>query len=381
MRWWALRSDKSCILLVGAALGLGLEFGGCASGQEDTADAGFGTTDIDSATTDAPGTSSGSDSTVVQDTGSLPMPGEDAGPDGEPLSESDASEDSSLASGEDSGGGEDSSIERDSGGFDATVPDSSVPDSSAPDSSVPDSSAPDSSAPDSGALDSSLPEGGDAAVNPTFGNPVQINVTSILTIDTIATSATGGTALLPGGALTSMDGSNYDYYTANVATTNGITGGLPANGLFPANGTQSPVVQLHINDSSTAPNSLLLNAAAPNNGETFSFSVPAFGYTALQLYGTSTEGASTLAITLTYSDATTGSASVTIPDWSTGTATAPVFVLAGSLGRLGSGTFEQNYAFALYGANVTPNSGKSLASVTVAHSGTGRYVFYGATAW
>jgi hypothetical protein len=378
MRWWALRSDKSCILLVGAALGLGLEFGGCASGQEDTADAGFGATDIDGATPDALGTSSGSDSTVGQDTGALTMPGEDAGPDGD---ESDASDDSNPASaddsgGEDSGSGEDSSSGPDANGVDASVPDSSVPDSSAP-----DSSAPDSSAPDTGVLDSSVPDGGDAAVNPTFGNPVQINVTSILTIDTIATSATGGTTVLPGGALTSMDGSGYDYYTANVATTNGITGGVPASGLFPANGTQNPVVQLHISDSSTAANSLLLNGPSPNNAESFSFNVPAFGYTALQLYGTSTEGTSTLAITLTYSDATTGSASVTIPDWSTGTATAPVFVLAGSLGRLGSGTFEQNYAFALYGANVTPNSGKSLASVTVAHSGTGRYVFYGATAW
>jgi hypothetical protein len=380
MRWWVLGNDKSCILLVGAALGLGLEFGGCASGQEDTADGGFGATDIDGATLDALGTSNGSDSTVgqEQDTGSPVSTGEDAGADGD---ESEASEDSSPASGEDSGGGEDSSTERDSGGFDATVPDSSVPDSSAPDSSTPDSTAPDSSVPDSGALDSSVPEGGDAALNPTFDNPVQIDVTSILAIDTIATSATGGTTVLPGGALTSMDGSGYDYYTANVATTNGIAGGVPANGLFPANGTQNPVVQLHFSDSSTAANSLLLNGPSPNNGETFSFNVPAFGYTALQLYGTSTEGTSTLALTLTYSDATTSSASVTIPDWSTGSATAPVFVLVGSLGRLGSGTFEQDYKFALYGANVTPSAGKSLASVTVAHSGTGRYVFYGATAW
>jgi hypothetical protein len=207
-------------------------------------------------------------------------------------------------------------------------------------------------------------------------------VSSILTIDTVGTTGTGGLTRLPTGALTSMDGSGYDFYTTAVATTQGILGGLPANGQFAASDPQNPFIQLHLNDPSTAANSLLLNGPSPNDGQSFTFTVPAFGYSQVQLYGTSTEGASSLDVTLTYADASMDTTSVSVPDWGTNAGSGPVFVLAGNLGRLGSGTFEKSYAFALYGANLYPDVARSLVSVTVTHSGTsGRYVFYGATAW
>jgi hypothetical protein len=372
MRWLRLGKGTSSILLALGAFGLGFEFGGCASGQEVVPQGILPGEDSGAASIeDAAG---GADSTVLaQDSGSPPpATGDDAGSDSEPPFDSDGAADSgSPVTGDDSGT-EDSGVQDSGGGIDANGPDAGGTDASSPDASGTDASSPDATAVDAG---------GDGATSPSFNNPIQISVSSILTIDTVATSGTGGTTVLPIGALTSMDGSGYDFYTAAVATDNAVSGGLPANGLFAASGTQNPVVQLHFDDPSTAANSLLLNGPSPNNAEAFSFSVPAFAYAGLQIYGTSTEGTSTLSVTLTYSDTTTGSTSFTIPDWGTNAASGSVFVLAGDLGRLGSGTYEQNYAFALYGANLSPDGTKSLVSVAVTHTGTGRYVFYGATGW
>jgi hypothetical protein len=375
MRRSGLRKGTSSILLALSALGLGFEFGGCASGQEIVPQGivpGSGEDSGVASIQDAAG--GGADTTVpVQDSGPpLSQMGDDSGADSESPVESDSGVDSESPTNGDDSGTEDSGLQDSGGGTDASGTDAGVPDASTPDASGTDASSPDATAFDAG---------GDGATSPSFNNPIQISVSSILTIDTVATTGTGGTVVLPAGALTSMDGSGYDYYTTTVATAHAVSGGLPANGLFAANGTQNPVVQLSFTDPSTAANSLLLNGPAPNNAETFTFTVPAFAYTGLQIYGTSTEGTSTLAVTLTYSDSSTGSTSVTIPDWGTNAASGAVFVLAGSLGRLGSGTYEQNYTFALYGANLSPDSTKTLASVEVAHSGTGRYVFFGATGW
>ena len=362
MRRWGLRKGTSSILLALGAFGLGFEFGGCASGQE-VVPQGI-VPGEDSGAVSIEDAAGGADSTVLaQDSGSPPPGmGDDAGSDSEPPFDSDGATDSgSPITGEDSGT-EDSGVQDSGGGTDANGPDASGTDASSPDATAVDA-------------------GGDGATSPSFNNPIQISVSSILTIDTVATSGTGGATVLPTGALTSMDGLGYDFYTATVATDNAVSGGLPANGLFAASGTQNPVVQLHFDDPSTAANSLLLNGPSPNNAEAFSFSVPAFAYAGLQIYGTSTEGTSTLSVTLTYSDTTTGSTSFTIPDWGTNAASGAVFVLAGDLGRLGSGTYEQSYAFALYGANLSPDGTKSLVSVAITHTGTGRFVFYGATGW
>lgn len=369
MRGSGLRKGTSSILLALGAFGLGFEFGGCASGQEVVPQGIL--PGEDSGVAAIEDAANGADTTVpAQDSGSLP-PEDDAGSDSEPPFDSDGSADSSPVTGDDSGtedsGAEDSGGGTDANGGDATAPDATTPDASGTDASPPDASG--------------IDAGGDGAIIPSFNNPIQIDVSSILAIDTIATSGTGGTTILPTGALTSMDGSGYDFYTATVATDNAVSGGVPANGLFAASGTQNPVVQLHFSDPSTASNSLLLNGPSPNNAQTFTFAVPAFAYAGLQIYGTSTEGSSALSITFTYSDTSTGSTSFTIPDWGTNAASGAVFVLAGNLGRLGSGTYEQNYAFALYGANLSPDATKSLVSVQVTHSGTGRFVFYGATGW
>ena len=213
--------------------------------------------------------------------------------------------------------------------------------------------------------------------------PFKSILSSVLTVDTVASTATGGTTLVPSGALTSMDASGYDVYTAALASANSVSGGLPSNGYFGANGTQSPAVQLHFSDNSAAPNSVVLNRPAPNDALSLQFAVPPAYYTRLQIYGTLTNGDSTVSITLTYSDTSTATTTLTVPDWgSSSEASGAVFVFVGGLGRLGTQIFEKNYTFVIYGVNVTCSQTKVLTSVNVAvGGGSAAFTFYGATAW
>jgi hypothetical protein len=345
----------SCFRFTVIVVGLGL--GGCASGDSG------GPVDEGGAPSPDGG---GSSPDATSPDGSLDSSAEDS---------------SNPASHIDAGGGDSALADSGAAGEDASD-DSSAPDSG---SGVADSGGGgggDGSIAESGSgTEAGGPEAGSDAGH-SITNPLQVDVTSILTVDTVGGTATGGKTLIgSGGSLTSMDGSGYDFYTAALASQVGVSGGLPSNGFFAANGTQNPPVQLHFNDSSTAPNSVLLNGLPPNTATTLTFTVPSSAYNQVQMYGTSTEGASSLSITLTYSNSTMATSMVTIPDWGTGTATAPAFVLASGMGRFGTGTFEVNYVFALYGVNLNPDPTKSLLSVAVTHVGPGRFVFYGATAW
>jgi hypothetical protein len=90
-----------------------------------------------------------------------------------------------------------------------------------------------------------------------------------------------------------------------------------------------------------------------------------------------------VSIKLTYSDNSTATTTLTVPDWgSSSEASGAVFVFAGGLGRIGTQYFEKNYTFVIYGVNVTCSQTKVLASVTVAvGGGSPAFTFYGATAW
>jgi hypothetical protein len=108
-------------------------------------------------------------------------------------------------------------------------------------------------------------------------------------------------------------------------------------------------------------------------------------YTSVQIYGVSTEGSSSLTVTLHYSDSTMTNATFTIPDWFQPFAVqAPAFVVAQGLARWSSiGVDSQNGA-SLAGANITANSAKTLTSVTVTDNAgphTSRFVLLAATAY
>ena len=174
-----------------------------------------------------------------------------------------------------------------------------------------------------------------------------------------------------------MDASGFSLLTQSVATALGGSAGkgLPDDGFFPAN-TAHPDVKLHFRNDDDGPNSRVLKA-----GESFSFAVPVASYQQVQLYALSTEGKSTVKVTLTYADATTEARSVTLGDWFDDPAPAGQFFLVDGLDRFGNSGYVAAHDPAISGVNLAPNTLKKLVSVTVEGQGTGVVTFYGATAW
>jgi hypothetical protein len=275
-----------------------------------------------------------------------------------------------VDAGDDGGGQDATSVEEDGGGYDATGDGADGSELDAADAS--DTSP-------TGVLDSGPVY--------TFTNPLQVDVSMLLNVNTIVTTADGGTPL------TWMDGpgtsDENDFPTVSEMKTLNESQqyGLPDNAFFPASGQYTPNVQLAwTNANNLNPNSLVVSSVL--NAQ-FTFTLPPAHYSQVQLYATGAAGASTLNYTLTYSDASTTSLSLPLPDWCLGSPTGGEFILA-AVERVEFGTtFNDNqgglvcHIFAL---NLSPDPGRELASVSfqdqVLNGGsTANLVFYGATAW
>jgi hypothetical protein len=227
----------------------------------------------------------------------------------------------------------------------------------------------------------------DSALLYTFANPLQIDASALLSVNTIVTTAEGG---IP---LTWMDGDGTsdlnDFPTASEMTALGqpVQYGLPDNAFFPADEQYVPNVQLAwTNANNLSPNSLWVSSVA---GTSFTFTLPQAQYTHVQLYATGAAGQSTLNYTLAYADTDAGetSSSLPLPDWCLGTPTAGEYILA-SVQRVEDGmTYNPSqlvcHVFAL---DLTLDPARVLVSVTfqdqvVNGASTANLVFYGATAW
>ena len=220
-------------------------------------------------------------------------------------------------------------------------------------------------------LDAAIDTGIDAATPYNFANPLQVDVSSVLDVSTIAMAPA-----VDAGAITSMDGSGYDFLTAGKGALIGGCKGLPDSAFFAASGTTFPQIQLHWAPTSPAPNSHIAFS-----GTSFSFPIPAATYTQFQIYGVSTEGASSLKVTITYSDATTNGGKVAnFADWFNTNAAGQFSIITG-LDRIGSAGCDAASRLGISGVNIIPDPTKIVTKITVQNNGTGRFVFYGATAF
>jgi hypothetical protein len=225
-----------------------------------------------------------------------------------------------------------------------------------------------------GSSSSSSSSGGSGSGGATASTGSTLDLASVLVDDTILNNGTG--ALDP--TQTALDGSGYVLVTQSAATALGGSGahGLPNDAYFPANASH-PEVKLHWNNADDGPNSRLMKP-----GDSFSFAVPMTTYTQVQIYGLSTEGASSVKFTLTYSDASTDVRTITFPDWFADPAAPGQFFLIDGLDRVGSGVFQPSRDPAISGVNLDPNPGKELVSITLLSSTTSnRFTLFGAAAW
>ena len=340
--------------------------------------------------TDEPG-DSGSTTDAAKDTGTTHDATTDTGK-------------SDTGSGVDSGGGDDAS--NDTGTPDTSTPDTGTPDTgvdaakdgstdaahdtgtdtgtpdTGTDTGTPDTGTdtgtPDTGAPDAGtdASDASTDSGADAsdASAISFDNPVQIDVTTVLTANTVVTT----TPLPTGVLLTSMDKTGWDFVTNAKAKQKDPTYvGLPDDATFPAVVGVHPFIKLHWNNAVDQLNSRVVQDATP-----FTFPVTPAVYSRLQVFGVSTEGATTINVVITYSDASTSTGvDLQIADWFN-TPTSDQFTVISGMNRIDNGiTWDTRMIPGIFGSNVTPDPTKSVASVTIKNTGSGYFVFYGAVGY
>jgi len=153
---------------------------------------------------------------------------------------------------------------------------------------------------------------------------------------------------------------------------------LPDDGVFPADARHPDVVLHFSNDAPAASQQTHYVVGAGN----FMFAVPASTYSKLFLFVTSSEGTSTLRVTMTYADATTDVANITVPDYYTDIpANDPViFNLASNLPKWGNtnAVVEMNH-HNLTGLEIHPMAAKTLTGVQVDKTAPGYFVFWGAT--
>jgi hypothetical protein len=405
------RTTLSCALiigLVGCSAALGVGCGGDDNGSggdtpdgsaKDAAHDSNGSTDSgkDTSTTQDAGT----DSTTEQpDTGtdsgqdsSIPDSGHDSGLDagqdssivdaGHDSSTVDAGQDSSTVdSGQDSStvdSGQDSSTV-DSGQDSSTVDsgqDSGTQDSGTTDAGTDadtDAGTTDAGTTDAGTDSGSADAGTDAsdAGGSSFDNPVQIDVSSVLDVNTVATET-----LTTPSSLTAMDASNFDFMTQSKATQLSPGGlGLPDNAFFAAVANVHPNVQLRWSNAN-GPNSRVVK-----DGTAFTFPVPQAVYTEIQIFAVSTEGSTSVDVTVTYDDnSTNGGVTIAVADWFKAVNTGQFRIIEG-LDRIQNGTtFVNAKTPGITGFNVTPGTSKAVKQVTITRQSGGYFVFYGATAW
>jgi hypothetical protein len=272
-------------------------------------------------------------------------------------------------------------------GTDSGEPDTGT-DSGQPDSAT-DSGQPETGA-DSGPADAAGDDASDATAADTgsdatspisFTNPLQVDVSSLLTVNTVVATATGGVPLTPMDG-TANSGANNDFPTQAEATLlNDAAGvGLPNNAFFAGNGTTIPNVQLRWSDAANVANSLVVVGSA---GTTSSFNVPPAMYSQVQIYATGGSGSASLTVTLNYASGAPVTTSVPLPDWCTGSLATGEYKLV-SVDRVQNGNaFSGGILCSIYALDLNPDSTRVLSSVSfVDVGGTNNYlVFYGATAW
>lgn len=206
---------------------------------------------------------------------------------------------------------------------------------------------------------------------------VQIPVASILNCRPVTTFTGGKISTWTIGI--DGNGNSDGYLTAAASAFMGDKGlkSLPDSGIIHAD-ARHPEVVLNYSDADSA---RFQGRYVRGTGD-FAFAVPEAKYSKLFLFFTSSEGASTLSIDLTYADATIETKPVTLPDYfdfipATDTV---LFNLVADLPKWNkTNVVAERTHHNLDGIELHPSPAKTLASVKVSKTAKAYLVFWGAT--
>ena len=202
---------------------------------------------------------------------------------------------------------------------------------------------------------------------------IDANISGLLNRDTIINN--GG----PGGLDTVQGGLDaYSFLTQSAAAAlSSSPSGVPDNAFFPAN-AQHPDVHLNYSNADDGNNSYWRNSTG-----TFSFSVPSLTYQRLDLFVTSAASATTISVTLHYSDGSQDTfTALAVPDWFNNISQPYQYYLIDGLDRANNNATGYANANnpAIFGLMLYPDDSKFLTGVDVNKTASGgNLVFYGAT--
>lgn len=177
-----------------------------------------------------------------------------------------------------------------------------------------------------------------------------------------------------------------DFVTQSVATLaapptdNPATSGkgLPDNGFFPANAFH-PAIQLAYRDTDNGNNAWV----ATTNGQGVNLDIADAKYSEIHVAAVATDGAATMQATLIYTDGTQAIATANVPDWQdelTAQSPSAYYLIDATDTAQPNGTFAQADDPALFGFRFTPDSTRTLQSITLTKTGgTGKLNVFGAT--
>ena len=171
-----------------------------------------------------------------------------------------------------------------------------------------------------------------------------------------------------------------DYVTQSVATAVAAANGkgLPDNGFFPANAFH-PAIQLAYRNTDNGNNAWV----ATSNGQGVNLDIPDAKYSEIHVAAAATDGAATMQATLIYTDGTQAIATADVPDWQdelTAQSPSAYYLIDAMDTAQPNGTFAQADDPALFGFRFTPDSTRTLQSITLTKTGgIGRLNVFGAT--
>lgn len=207
---------------------------------------------------------------------------------------------------------------------------------------------------------------------------IQIDCSSVLNARPVSIAQNG--AVIPWSVGIDGGGKSDGFATASAARAHGDASehALPDDGIFAANEDHSLV---HLPYGSAG--ATHTQACALSGKSKLELKIPKGQWNELLLFFTSAEGASQLSLVLHYSDATSETRTVEMPDYYR----APIaseknlFALASDLAKWSAAgkLAEADHHF-IYGWKINPDASRILQSITLHKSAGGYLVFWGATA-
>jgi EGF domain len=204
---------------------------------------------------------------------------------------------------------------------------------------------------------------------------VQIDVGALL-VDDVVVNTVGGVLDTTQSGIDGVGNNLMTQSAANQIRPGFTNAGIPDDATFAADANH-PLLKLGWSNADDGPNARIVKSGS------FTITVPSRTYTQFQIFAVSTEGKSVMQFALNYDDGTTETRNVTFGDWYDDPAPAGTFYIINGLDRAtNTNTYQQERDPAIAGANLNPNTGKTLTSVVVNHQpSVGWFVFFGALGW